>query len=179
MYTSCQYRTWKKEKIIQLDYKVEGYPVFYETKYALIKFDKNDVIKNIENFLVENEQYDRQVFLKYLKHTNDTIRLKPDTIFSKVLDTVPKWNYDWGKEGDTIVLAWNRDDERNYYVEPMFWSAYDLMREGNCEITSKLDSSRVDRFKIIYNHVPINTEYTEFLFENDTVFFFALTKIGL
>lgn len=178
-FASCQNRTWQKEETIKLDYKVEGLPIYYETKYALIKFSKNDVIENIEEFLTEHEQYDRRVFLKHLKQTNDTIRLTPDTIFSYVLDTVLKSNYQLGQSGDTIIQVRDTEDERNYYIEPMFWSAYDLIREGKCEIISKLDSSRVNRFTLIYNHVPLNTEYTEFYFENDTMFFYVLTQIGL
>ena len=70
---SCLHETSKKERSIKLKYVLTGEPVYYETKHASIVFDKNDVIKNIKDYLSKNEQPDRQVFLDYLLQTKDTI----------------------------------------------------------------------------------------------------------
>jgi len=182
---SCLHETSKKERTVKLKNTVTGEPVFYETKHALIVFDKNDVIKNIRDYLSKNEQFDRQVFLDYLLQTKDTIFLTPDTIFSTKSDTISPKDYRFlllfGYEGknDTIIQVRDMSDIRNYYVEPMFWCAYDLIRKGKCEITSKTDFQKIERIKIVYHKVPINTKYTEFFFENDTLFFYAMTQMGL
>ena len=184
---SCSNTTSKRERTIRLKYSVKGETVFYETKYALIIFDKNDVIENIRNYLRKNEQYDRQVFLDYLLQTNDAIILSPDTVFSTKSDTIStksfeyivRFGNDYGIPRDTIIQVVDKRDIRNFYVEPMFWCAYELIRKGKCEIISKIDSQKIESIKIVYNKVPINTRYTEFFFENDTLFFSALTQIGL
>ena len=182
---SCLHKTSKKERSIKLEYALTGEPIFYETKHASIVFDKNDVIKNIRDYLSENEQFDRQVFLDYLLQTKDTIVLSPDTVFATKSDTISskdnRFLLFFGYEGknDTIIQVRDMSDVRNYYVEPMFWSAYELIKKGKCEITSKTDLQKVERIKIVYHKVPINTKYTEFFFENDTLFFYALTQIGL
>ena len=181
---SCSFGTSKKERTIQLKYTVKGEPVFYETEYAFIVFEKSDVIENIRDYLSEKEQYDRQVFLDYLLQTNDTVILSPDTIFSTKSDTIStesfeyisRFGNDYSIPRDTIIQVLDKNDVRNYYVEPMFWCAYHLIRKGKCEITSKIGSRKVDRIKVVYNKVPINTKYTEFFFENDTLFFSALTQ---
>ena len=184
---SCSFETSKKERIIQLKYTVKGEPVVYETEYASIVFEKIDIIENIRNYLRKNEQYNRQVFLDYLLQTNDIIILSPDTVFSTKSDTISTeslmyitlFGNDYGIERDTIIQVVDESDIRNFYVEPMFWCAYELIRKGKCEIISKVDSRKIERIKIVYNKEPFNTKYTEFFFENDTLFFSALTQIGL
>jgi len=184
---SCSCGTSKKERTIQLQYTVKGDPVFYETEYALIVFEKSDVIENIRKYLRENEQYDRQVFLDYLLQTNDTVILSPDTVFSTKSDTIStesieymaRFGNDYGMPRDTIIQVMDESDLRNFYVEPMFWSATHLIRKGKCEIISKINFQKVERIKIVYHKVPINTKYTEFFFENDTLFFSAITQLGL
>jgi len=178
IFSSCLDRSWKREKTITLKTTIEGIPVLYETNHAIIKFDKNEIIRNIQEYLNKNEQYDRQVFLEYLLQTNDTINLSPNTVFSTKLDTVPNFFYSSNNE-DTIIVARDMDDIRNYYIEPMFWCAYELIRKGKCEIISKFDFKEVTKIKVVHNQVPINTRYTDFFFENDTLFFSALTQLGL
>ena len=183
--SSCLHETSKKQRTIQLKYTITGERIFYETKHALIVFDKNDVIENIKDYLSKNEQPDRQLFLDYLLQTKDTIVLTPDTVFATKSDTISPKDYRFhllfGYEGekDTIIQVRDMNDMRNEYVEPMFWCAYDLIRNGKCEITSKIDFQKIERIKIVYHKVPINTKYTEFFFENDTLFFYAMTQIGL
>ena len=185
VFVSCSYSTSKKERIIQLKCTINGEPIFYETEYASIAFDKNDMINNIKDYLNKNEQYDRQVFLDYLLQTNDIIILSPDTMFSTKLDTISQEDlqylvlFNLAEENDSIIQIRDYNDICNYYVEPMFWCAYELIRKGKCEITSKIDFQKIKKIKVVYNRVPINTTYTEFFFENDTLFFKALTGLGL
>ena len=187
VFFSCSNEISKKERTIRLKYTVKGEPIFYETQYASIVFDKNDVIKDNRDFLNKYGQhyYRRQVFLDYLLKINDTITLSPDTVFSTKLDTIFSSDdlrfitmFGYKGERDTIIQVPDENDVRNLYVEPMFWSAYELIRKGKCEITSKIDLQKVKKIKVIYYKDCHNTRWTKFFFENDTLFFGALTQMG-
>ncbi len=163
-----------------MNYTIDNIPLFYDTRLAIIKFDKEDVVEYIRKHLETNEEYSRQAFFEYLINSNDIIIIKSDTVYNQVWDTVP--SILWGGNDhlkDTIILVPDKDDKRNHYGEFMFWVAYDLIRKGKCEIKSKIDNSKIKKIKVVYNKVPINTKYTEFFFENDTLFFSAITQLGL
>lgn len=82
---SCK-DAYRKEKIINISYTIDNDPLYYDTEFAIIKFDKNDVIKNVKQYLKKHEHYDRQVFLEYLINSNDIITMKSDTVYNQIWD---------------------------------------------------------------------------------------------
>ena len=168
LFLSCSNNGGSYEETIDLNHTLHGPPVIYETEHAQILMNRDDVI----TILLDHAELEScKVFGKHLIDQPDTIKIKLDTIYSYMQDTVNRQLYGLEGEGDTIVELRNFRDERNYYPEALHFVAHELLQNGKCLVISKADNRSVDRIRISRYWNGMGSMSTYFSFENDSVFF--------